>query len=135
MPTSKNPNTYHDVEMVLQAARDNGGIRYELSSPKAAISWRRRAYTYRALLSDLGRQRANTPGFIPPTKWDDVHLGLDGSTVIIEFNKLGGQLKTLDGQPVEAKPLAPAEPLVSPPVADGDDPLLLAALEIMGDKE
>lgn len=99
MPFSKNINTYADVVSILTTARAHGKpVRYELSSPGAAMNWVQRAFYYRKLLTNAARARAgNVPGFIPTTDWDDVLLTREGNVIIIAFGRVKGKLTDAEG--------------------------------------
>lgn len=130
MSTSLNLHTYTDVEQVLQAAREQGGAIYELTSHAQAVAFRRRVYTYRKLLGQQAAALGPTPQFMAPTKWDDVSLEVRDTEVVIRFNYLKGQIKTLTGDEVGITTRTPKKltPIVNP-----DDPLLLVGLELAKD--
>lgn len=96
MPNSRSISTYDDVKAVLDAAINHGlPAQYELATPAAAIRWRSRANSFRKLSSvsaykglvfSIGRETPNT--------------------VTIMMHEVG-QLKTLDGTPLEVGPAAP----------------------------
>lgn len=106
MPLSTNVHSYDDIRVVLDAALEAGGARYELPDPGKAVYWRARAYYYRTLLLKLAAERlANVPGTAPSTPYDHMKLSLEkgDNVVVIEFIKPQGKLTGLDGKPLAVK--------------------------------
>lgn len=137
MPLPKEVNMYHDVRVVLEAARGAGGARLELDNPGAAKHWRQRAYYYRKLLARSDQAaHAKIIGYMAQTEWDDMHLTCEGNVVVIRFGTFKGTLKGLDGKPVKVAPVVPKASRVNPlPPAPSDDPLLAEALQLVGDRD
>lgn len=108
MALTRSLAAYYDVAQILATARRNGGARYRLLDDKAAIRWRARAYYYRSLLARMDElSHPEQPGYMPSTQWDDLHLSLEGPTVVIAFNVLAGALTTLNGESISTTKHAP----------------------------
>ncbi len=104
MAYPKSLTAYNDIRPVFEAAQQNAGARYTLSSIPEAIRWRGRANYYRTLLRKEG-----------VTTFDDLVFALDAETIIITLRAPLGTLSTLDGKALEAK---------------AEDPLLAEALAL-----
>lgn len=130
MSLTKNIYAYNDVRVVLESALSMGGARYDLGASGKAVRWRQRAYHYRKLLIEADKAaHPDVPGYIPSTKWDTMSLTLDGTCVVIEFNKLTGEIRALDGS---APP--PELQTITGGLQEGDDELMREARRLVEEK-
>lgn len=111
MPLSRNLGQYNDVRDVLDLALANGGGRYTLSSRKAAIRWRQRAYMYRSLLREDLEIRRKELGFTVVTPYDEVLITIDDNVAILTMSKMEGIFEPLHGGPTVQPASAPADDL------------------------
>ena len=116
MPLSGNIHNYADVRRVLDTAVARGGLRFRLTSPGKAISFRQRAYKFIQLAQAHHAETiGHIPGLRPQTPYDGLRLRLESCDVLIEQRVPEGEFLSLSGEPVDPEDLP--EPLVD----DADD--------------
>jgi hypothetical protein len=96
----KTLDQFADVAAVLDAAMACGGALYSCPTNGAAIHWRQRAYTLRAMLRKLNAERT-APGVGISTKYDHVQIKIEDTVCRIEMLKPQGVLTDLKGRPIQ----------------------------------